>query len=165
MRFPLPTRELHHEIDIDAPAGAVWAALTDTAAYGEWNPFVLSLSGELTEGARLTARIAPPGGSPMTFKPTVVVAGPERELRWRGRLLMPGVFDGEHSLRLVPLGDGRTRFIQAEQFRGVLVGLAGGTLDQTLAGFAAMNEALKLRVESSRNAARPHDRQRAPALV
>lgn len=27
-------------IDIDAPLDVVWAVMTDTAGYGEWNPFV-----------------------------------------------------------------------------------------------------------------------------
>ena len=29
------------EIDIDAPLDLVWAVMLDTAAYGEWNPFVV----------------------------------------------------------------------------------------------------------------------------
>jgi len=32
----------------------------------------------------------------MTFRPTILKAEPERELRWLGRLLLPGLFDGEH---------------------------------------------------------------------
>ncbi len=34
-----------------------------------------------------------------TFRPTVLVAEPNRELRWLGRLFMPGPFDGEHRSR------------------------------------------------------------------
>ena len=36
----------------------------------------------------------------MTFKPTVLVAEGPKELRWLGRLLLPGMFDGEHSFRI-----------------------------------------------------------------
>ena len=96
-------RELRREIDIDAPPAAVWAVLTDTRSYSEWNPFMPHLAGELREGAKLEVRIEPPGGRAMTFKPTVLAVEPDRELRWRGRLLVPGIFDGEHILHIEPL--------------------------------------------------------------
>ena len=96
-------RELRREIDIDAPPAAVWTVLTDTRSYSEWNPFMPHLAGELREGAKLEVRIEPPGGRAMTFKPTVLAVEPDRELRWRGRLLLPGIFDGEHILHVEPL--------------------------------------------------------------
>jgi len=142
-------RELRREIDIEAPPAAVWAILTDTGSYSEWNPFIPRLAGELREGAKLEVRIAPPGGRAMTFKPTVLAAKPERELRWLGRLLLPGIFDGEHILHIEPLDQNRTRFTQAERFSGLLVGLFRSTLDKTELGFEQMNAALKARAERS----------------
>jgi hypothetical protein len=76
---------------IDAPAERVWAVVTDFAAYPEWNPFIRRISGELREGTRLEVRIEPPGGRALTFKPTVRVVEANRELRWLGRLLLPGI--------------------------------------------------------------------------
>jgi hypothetical protein len=70
-----------------------------------------------------------------------------RELRWLGRLFVPGIFDGEHSLGIEPLGSNRSRFVQSERFTGILVGLAKGTLQKTDTGFERMNAALKERVE------------------
>jgi hypothetical protein len=145
-------RELRREIEIDAPPERVWEVVTDVAAYPEWNPFISRISGELREGARLEVRIEPPGGRTTTFKPTVRTVEPNRELRWLGRLLVPGIFDGEHSLRIEPLEGGRSRFIQSERFSGILVGLVKGTLKKTAAGFEQMNAELKARVEQ---AARP----------
>jgi hypothetical protein len=72
-----------------------------------------------------------------------------RELRWLGRLFVPGLFDGEHRLALEPLDGGRSRFVQSERFDGLLVGLFGKTLAATERGFAGMNEALKRRAEAS----------------
>ena len=141
-------RELRREIDIDAPPAAVWAVLTDNRAYSEWNPFIRHLGGELREGAKLEVRIEPPGGRAMTFKPTVLAIEPHRELRWLGRLLVAGVFDGEHILHIEPLAEARSRFTQAERFSGILVPLFGGTLDKTELGFEQMNVALKARAES-----------------
>ena len=140
-------RELRREIDIEAPPAAVWAVLTDTQSYSEWNPFIPHLAGELREGAKLEVRIKPPGGRAMTFKPTVLAVEPERELRWRGRLVLPGVFDGEHILHIEPLDRARSRFTQAERFSGILAGLFGNTLDKTELGFEQMNTALKARTE------------------
>jgi hypothetical protein len=142
------TTTVQHEIEIDAPPSAVWAVLADTESYAAWNPFVRRLTGELRGGARLEAEIAPPGGRAMTFRPMVLAAEPDRELRWLGRLLVPGLFDGEHAFRLEPLDDGRTRFVQSERFDGVLVGLLRRTLEKTRLGFEQMNEALKRRVEA-----------------
>lgn len=127
----------------------MWAVVTDFAAYPEWNPFIRSISGELHEGAKLEVRIEPPGARAMTFKPTLRAVEVSRELRWLGRLLLPGVFDGEHSLRIEPLGNGRSRLVQSETFSGLLVGFFKGTLAKTEAGFEQMNTALKTRVEQT----------------
>jgi hypothetical protein len=142
-------RELRREIEIDAPPERVWRVVTDFAAYPAWNPFIRRISGEPREGARLEVRIEPPGGRAMTFKPTVGAVEANRELRWLGRLLVPGIFDGEHMFRIEPLEDGRSRFVQSERFGGVLVGFVSGTLAKTVAGFEQMNAALKARVEQA----------------
>ena len=112
-------RELHTEIEINAPADRVWKILTDFKQFTAWNPFITQAEGEIKEGARLRVHIEPPGGTPMTFKPTVIRAAPGRELRWLGRLLLPGIFDGEHSFEMSPLGEGRTRFVQREKFKAL----------------------------------------------
>jgi hypothetical protein len=143
----MSTAAISHEIEIEATPEAVWAVLADTASYPDWNPFVRRLEGELREGERLEARIAPPGGREMTFKPVVLAAQPGRELRWLGRLLLPHLFDGEHSFRLERLDDGRTRFVQSESFSGLLVPLLRSSLEKTRRGFEEMNAALKERVE------------------
>jgi hypothetical protein len=142
-------RDLRREIEINAPPERVWAVVTDFAAYPEWNPFIRRIGGELSEGERLEVRIEPPGARATTFKPTVRAVETNRELRWLGRVLLPGIFDGEHSLRIEPLDGGRSRFVQSERFSGLLVGLVKGTLEKTEAGFEQMNAALKARVEQA----------------
>jgi hypothetical protein len=140
------SRELRHEIEIDAPAERVWQALTKTADYS-WNPFIHRLEGKLAVGEKLQVEIEPPEGRVMTFKPTVLEVEPARKLRWLGHFLLPKVLDGEHSFELQPLSGDRTRLVQSERFSGILVGLLSGTLDKTEHGFAAMNAALKSKVE------------------
>jgi hypothetical protein len=140
-------RSIYTEIGIAAPAARVWDILAAIDRWGEWNPFA-EASGRLGLGERLEVRLTPPGGSPMTFRPTVVKLEPGRELRWLGRLGFPGVFDGEHGFRVESEGAAACRLHQFETFRGVLAGailwLAG---ESTRRGFEAMNRALKARAE------------------
>ena len=73
---------------------------------------------------------------------------PGEELRWRGRFLLPGIFDGEHYFRLEAAAPGVARLVHGERFSGLLVPLFKSSLDrETRAGFEAMNAALKTRVE------------------
>lgn len=143
-------KEIHTEIEIDASAEKVWRVLTDFAAYPQWNPFVRRVEGEVSVGTRLHVFIHPSGGKEMSFRPTVLVAESNRELRWLGRLWLPGIFDGEHSFVIEPLSEGRVRFIQRERFNGLLVPLVSKMLDRdTRRGFEEMNRALKQRAESA----------------
>ena len=143
-------KEIHTEIEIHAPAERVWRVLTDFAAYPEWNPFVRRGEGEVKVGSRLHVFIQPSGGKGMSFSPRVLVADPDRELRWLGRLWVPGLFDGEHSFVIEPLDEGRVRFIQRERFGGLLVPLLWNILDgQTRRGFDEMNRALRVRCEAT----------------
>ena len=140
--------ELHSEIEIDAPPESVWQVLVDLDRYGEWNPFIVSAAGRVEVGERLTNRMQPPGGKALTFKPIVTVVEPTTTLEWLGRLGLPGIFDGRHRFDLAPNGRGGTRLTQSEQFDGILVRVMRRSLDTTtLAGFEAMNDALKRRAE------------------
>jgi hypothetical protein len=139
-------RRIETAVDIAAPPRTVWDVLVDFAAYPDWNPFIRRLQGEARNGARLEVTVQPPGSRAMTFKPTVLAAEPGRELRWLGRVLLPGLFDGEHSFRLERTAGG-CRLHHDETFRGILVPLFGKMLENTEHGFTALNHALKQRVE------------------
>jgi hypothetical protein len=142
-------REISRTIEIDASPAEVWAILTDTASFPTWNPFIRKLEGELRTGAKLSVAIQPPGRRSSTFQPTVTAAEPARELRWLGRVVIPGIFDGEHSFRLEPTASGGTRFTQAERFSGILVRPFSAMLESTEVGFQQMNDALKARAEAA----------------
>jgi hypothetical protein len=136
------------KIDIDAAPEAVWAVLSDLPSYPSWNPFIREASGTLAAGERLEVSLQPERGRAMRFRPTVVTAEANRELRWLGRLVAPGVFDGEHRFAIEPTAAG-SRLVQEERFTGLLVPfLARGLRRGTLPGFERMNEAVKERVEA-----------------
>jgi hypothetical protein len=137
-------------IEIDATPQEVWTVLTDLPAYGQWNPFIVSSTGELRPGGTLTNTMRDATGE-TTFTPTVLTAEADRELRWVGKLGPGGVFDGEHRFVIERLGPNRVRLTQSERFTGVLVPFARGQLhDNTLPQFHAMNKALAERVAAVR---------------
>ena len=138
--------QLRTEILIAADPAKVWKVLTDFPAYHEWNPFIVSISGNPKVGETLQVAISPPEKSEMRFKPRVLRAEPNSELRWRGVLWFGWLFAGEHFFQLSETQDGHTRFLHGEDFSGVLVRAVPMT--QTARGFVFMNQALKRRVEA-----------------
>jgi hypothetical protein len=138
-------REIHAEALIDAPPARVWRLLTDFASYQDWNPFFREAAGELRAGATVRVRVEIPGQGTRVFTPRIVELTPERELTWIGRLVLPGLFDGEHGFLLEPVDGGRrTLLVQHENFSGLLLPLFSAELEAaTRRGFEAMNAALR----------------------
>jgi hypothetical protein len=136
-------------VHIQAPPAIVWEILVDFPQYNAWNPFIQSVEGVAVANTKLAVKIVPPGQSGMTFKPVLKVVKPQQELRWLGRLLWGGLFDGEHSFVLQAQPDGSTVLIHSEHFRGILVPFFKKSLQtNTLQGFENMNQALKARAEA-----------------
>ena len=142
--------EVFSEIEIQASAECVWQVLSDFASYPEWNPFIRRISGQPKEGTRLRVYIEPPGTKGRTFRPKVLKAEAKRELRWLGRLLIPGLFDGDHIFTIEQIGSEHVRFVQREIFSGLLVSFFLQGLDMKIRlGFEQMNQALKLQAEKA----------------
>ena len=140
---------LHTTIDINAPPARVWEILTDFPRYPEWNTFLRTMRGRPAVGEHLRMFIVS-GRQRMPFRTRVLVADPGRELRWIGHLVIPGLFDGEHSFTLEPIDNTGTHFHQDEEFHGILIPLLRRTLQtDALRSFEEMNAALKARAESS----------------
>jgi hypothetical protein len=146
-------RHLHTEIEINVSAETVWDILMDFSQYPTWNPFVIKIDGTVDLGKKLTVVLKPPEGRAMTFNPTVVGIERPIEFRWLGHLGVRGLFYGEHIFEIERIADGRVKFTQREEFRGVLVPLLWKSLNtNSRAGFVAMNRALKERAESTSQA-------------
>jgi hypothetical protein len=137
---------LHASIDIDAPAEQVWRVVTDFARYPEWNPFIVRASGEQRVGGTLELTITAPDVRAVTFRPHVLDLEPGRLIRWKGKLWIPGLFDGRHSLTVEPLDGGRSRFTTHEDVSGILVPVLGKVMRASQQGFELMAEALSRRV-------------------
>ncbi len=136
------------QIAINASADRVWALLMDFPGHARWNPFITSIAGPRQVGASLNVFLQPPGSRGMRFHPKVLAIEPKRELRWKGKLVLPGLFDGEHYFSIEPNSDTQLVFRQGEAFSGLLVPLFKKSLDgATKQGFVAMNEAMKQEAE------------------
>ena len=139
---------LDTQVEIESSVERVWAILMDFAAYPGWNPFIRSITGVPKMGATLDVFIQPPGSGGMRFRPRVLAFEPGRQLRWKGNLLLPGLFDGDHLLAVERRADTLVVFHHSEIFSGLLVPLFKRSLDTaTRRGFVAMNEALKREAE------------------
>jgi len=141
--------EIRSELEIAAPAAEVWGILTDFPRYQEWNPFITEIKSEGVVGGPVELLLSLPEGRDHRLKSTLLRIEENFELRWRAHLLLPGLFDGEHFLRVIELDPRRTRFVQGENFSGVLLRFSGRTLTQVARGFDYMNEALKRRAEAN----------------
>ncbi len=140
-------KQIETEILIEASPEKIWAILTDFAKHPKWNPFIKSIRGEKKIGGKLTVSIEPPGGNGMTFQPIVTSFKENAEFRWKGKLGLRGIFDGEHYFQLIRQENNQTKLIHGEQFSGILVPLMGKALDKTKEGFELMNKALKTESE------------------
>jgi hypothetical protein len=141
-------KEIKTEIIINATPDKVWTILTDFDNYPNWNPFIKSIKGNVAVGRIIIARMEPPGANGMTFKPKVLVFETNKEFRWIGHLLFPGLFDGEHKFELIDNTNGTTTFSQSEKFNGILVALFKKMIEvNTVNGFNQMNQKLKTLAE------------------
>jgi hypothetical protein len=133
-------------VEVDAPPSRVWDVLVDLPSYPEWNPFIVEAAGKVAVGETLTLHMALPGRDPMKVEPRLLAVEPARELRWKGRLWIPGLFEGEHAFVLTPLEGGRTRVDHSERFGGLLLPLAKSMIyDATVESFRALDAALAKR--------------------
>ncbi|MFT5820902.1 MAG: hypothetical protein ACI8ZM_002150 [Crocinitomix sp.] len=135
--------QIETSIEIAASPAKVWRIFSDFKNFPTWNPFIVSLTGKVKVGETIHIDL-----KTMKFKPVVLKFDENQELRWKGKLFMKGLFDGEHYFQLKENEDGSTTFVHGEKFSGILVRMLKKKLDgETKEGFEKMNLALKEQVE------------------
>lgn len=137
--------EVRVEIEIDAPADAVWSVLNDVGRWAEWNEVIIDGRCDAPDvGARISCKVA---AGPVWFPVNshLVEWAPQKTLVWgvdHGRIARV-----QHGFTMHASG-ARTRVVHFESFEG-LIGrmifpLINGTLTRNYATFLAC---LKARVE------------------
>jgi len=138
------TRRFHTETEIAAPAERVWDILADFESYPKWNPLLKGLRGTLTSGSRLRVKVHLAWWFRMIIHPVVLQAEAPRLLRWKGSLIIPGLFAGVHAFEIEQIDNDRVKLTQSETFSGLLTPIILFViLGLMRRGFAAMNTALK----------------------
>lgn len=140
---------LKKSIEINAPSNVVWEVLTDTKKYSEWNPFFIKAEGNFVLGETVEMSIQTEDKSVMKFSPKIMACSQNKYLQWRGRLLMPGIFDGRHTFTIDSISSNKVEFIQDEKFQGILVPIVNKKPFGK--GWEKMNVALKIRAEAIYN--------------
>lgn len=140
-------KKIETSITIKASAEQVWQVLTDFKAYPLWSPTIKRFERQPVEGKRCAVILENPDGFKIKMNPRFLCIDPNRELRWKGELLIPGIFDGEHYFILEQVGEGEVRLIQGELFSGLLIPFCKKLLLTTNHGFELFNKAIKQYVE------------------
>lgn len=139
------------EIVIRASKEVVWKILTDTNKYKEWNPFIISMEGEIKSGSTLINKMKNGDGT-MKFKPKVLKVVPFEYFEWLGSLFIPGLFDGRHYFKIEDAGEGYVKLLHGETFSGIFSSYILRKIgEDTRGNFIKMNQALKDRAESGLN--------------
>jgi hypothetical protein len=129
--------------DIAASPEAIWAILTDGAAWSTWDSGVDGVDGRIAAGETVTIRsTAAPGRA---FPVKVTTFDPPRTMVFSGGLPL-GLFKGVRTYRLTPTG-GSTRFEMREEYSGPLLSVMWRSMPDLAPSFAQFASGLKARAE------------------
>jgi hypothetical protein len=106
------------EFEVDASDEEVWAVLVDFEGYGDWNPSVPSISGDVREGATVSLTLVLPGRPNLNVKAVLHEVTPNRRLTWRGHLGADRLFTGYREFAIHPLTQSKVRVTHIEDLQG-----------------------------------------------
>lgn len=143
-------KTIETNIIVDSNPNKIWGILTNFEEYELWNPFMTKVVGNAILGSKIEVNIKTISGKQRTYFPIITKCEINRELRWKGKSFLPGIFDGERIFVIEKTNDNRVSFLHKEVFKGLGVKLVGDKLDQDLReSFVIMNKALKTRAENT----------------
>ena len=129
---------------INAPPEKVWAILTDTPRWPEWDPYCEKIEGQVVLGAKLKAfnKLSPGRAFPLK----VTELTPNQKMTWSGGMPF-GLFKGERTFTLTAANSG-TEFTLRETFSGPMLGLIKKSIPDMNEAFREFAAGLKKRAES-----------------
>lgn len=139
-------KEISSEVEIDASPDKVWQTLIETPGFLPDEIRQAARDGKV--GTQLKVRIATKGGRGETFTVKLLKVDAPREVRWKGRLWISGLFDGEHSFEISSqAGRPGATFVQRERFSGLFLPFLSKTVRDTRKEFDDMGRSLKSKAE------------------
>ncbi len=141
-------KTIETQITVNSTPEKIWNILTNFEEYELWNPFMTKVVGDAKLGSKIRVKIQTVRGKQRTYNPIITKFEINRELRWKGKSFLPGIFDGER-IFIIEKSNNKVSFLHKEIFRGLGVKLVGEKLDEDLReSFDKMNNALKIRAEN-----------------
>jgi len=130
---------------INAAPERVWELLSDTSAWKDWNPTVISIDGTIAEGqkVKLVSTLNPK----RAFNLSVTKVDAPREMVWSDGMPL-GLFKGERTYRLTPQGDGSTEFFMEELYTGLMAPLITKSIPDMTESFVEFADGLKAAAEA-----------------
>ncbi len=147
--------KIEHRLGIRAPAEAIWSVIADIDQWEIWNPIYPRAQGELRIGTRLDLDLALPGQHRRAIRPIIVDWVPNEQVIWR-HSMNGGLLRSTRYIEIEALSETGCIFSNGEIFQGLLEPFLSRRLRRDMrAGFAAMGEAVKARVETTWRPADP----------
>src|SRR5919112_6228637 len=135
------------QFPIAASASTVWATLTDFERYGEWNPSLPSISGELRPGAEVALTLGMPGRPSPKVKARLGKIEIDRCLTWDGNAGADWLFAG-HRESVIEQTDHEVLVTHVEDVRGALFPIFRFVMGSAIQrSHDAFNKALRSRCE------------------
>jgi hypothetical protein len=142
-------KTIETQIKANSTPEKIWKILINFEEYELWNPFMIKVVGDAKLGSKIMVKIQTVRGKQRTYYPTITRLEINKELRWKGKSFLPGIFDGERIFIIEKSTDNKVSFIHKEIFTGLGVKLVGDKLDEDLReSFDKMNIALKTKAEN-----------------
>ena len=133
--------KIETQIMLDAPQKEVMNVLKNFENYEKWNPFIVSVKGELALNSLLEVKLNM-DDKEMHISPKIIKIE-ENMFCWRGVLGIRYIFDGIHCVKAESMSKNRTLFTHTEHFQGLLVWIMFPMLLKTKKRFEWMNESLR----------------------
>ena len=130
---------------INASISTIWAILTDSSTYHDWNKSVEKIEGTIAFGEKIKvfAKISPERAFPVRVKEFV----PSTKMVWCGGMPF-GLFRGVRTFTLVDKNNGQVEFRMQEQFSGLMSQLIVRSMPDLTESFELFATSLKAKAES-----------------
>ncbi len=139
---------IDNEIEIKAPAAAVWQVITDFDSYSQWNPFVVQARSSLQPGAPIDMKVKLLG--PVQRQVEIILDVREGEgFSYCMKPFPLGALSSRRSHEITPLAEDRCRYRSHFELQGWMMPLVRGLMRGALErGFGSMTQAIGQRAEA-----------------
>lgn len=132
-------------IEINANTNVIWAILTDSSTYHDWNKSVEKVEGKIALGEmiKVYAKISPERAFPVKVQEFL----PSEKMVWRGGMPF-GLFKGVRTFTLTERNNGQVEFRMQEEFSGLMSPLIVLSMPDLTESFELFATSLKDKAES-----------------